>query len=87
MAKAEGIENPRPEEDLRRIDRGRKDKCSNQEWESPSDPDSRIARMKNGTARLAYKAEHAVDLESEAIVAAQVTHANRDGLRKRAWRR
>ncbi|MFO1501301.1 MAG: transposase [Verrucomicrobiota bacterium] len=49
----------------------------NQEWESPSDPDSRIARMKNGTTRLAYKAEHAVDLESEAIVAAQVTHANR----------
>ncbi|MFN8005454.1 MAG: transposase [Terriglobia bacterium] len=77
LAKAEGIENP-TEEDLRRIDRGRKDKkVSNQEWESPSDPDSRIARMKNGTTRLAYKAEHAVDLESEAIVAAQVTHANR----------
>ena len=76
LAKAEGIENP-TDDDLRQIDRGRKDKkVSNQDWESPIDPDSRIARTKDGTTKLAYKAEHAVDLESEAIVAAQVTHAN-----------
>ncbi len=77
LAKAEGIDNP-TDEDLRRIDRGRGDKkVSNQDWASPSDPDSRIARMKDGTTKLAYKAEHAVDLESEAIVAAQLTHADR----------
>ncbi len=77
LARAEGIENP-TEEDLRRLDRGRSDKkVSNENWESPSDPDARIARMKDGTTHLAYKAEHAVDLETEAIVAATVTCADR----------
>ena len=77
LAKAEGIENP-TDEDLRRIDRGRKDKkVSNEEWENPHDPDARIAKMKDGRTHLAYKAEHAIDLETEAIVAAQVTHADR----------
>jgi hypothetical protein len=76
LAKAEGIENP-TEEELRRLDRGRKDKkVSNKEWESPTDRDSRIAKMKDGRTHLAYKAEHAVDLESEAIVAATVTFAD-----------
>jgi transposase len=77
LAKAEGIENP-TEEDLRRLDRGRKDKkVSNAQWESPTDPDSRIAKMKDGRTHLAYKAEHAVDLVSEAIVAATVTFADK----------
>ena len=77
LAQAEGIEEP-TDDDLRRIDRGRKEKkVSNETWESPTDGDARIARMKDGTTRLAYKAEHAVDLETSAIVNAQVTHANR----------
>ncbi len=77
LAKAEGIENP-TEEELRRLDRGRKDKkVSNQQWESPSDPDSRIAKMKDGRTHLAYKAEHAVDLVSEVILATTVTYADR----------
>jgi len=77
LAKAEGMENP-TEEDLRRLDRGRKDKkVSNQQWESPTDRDSRIAKMKDGRTHLAYKAEHAVDLASEAIVAATVTFADK----------
>jgi transposase len=77
LARAEGIENP-TEDDLRRLDRGRKDKkVSNEQWESPSDPDSRIAKMKDGRTHLAYKAEHAVDLESQAIVATTVTFADR----------
>jgi len=77
LAKAEGIENP-TEEDLRRLDRGRKDKkVSNAQWESPTDRDSRIAKMKDGRTHLAYKAEHAVELESEAIVAATVTFADK----------
>ena len=76
LAQAEGIANP-TEEDLRRLDRGRKDKkVSNQQWQSPSDPDSRIAKMKDGRTHLAYKAEHAVDLASEAIVATTVTFAD-----------
>jgi transposase len=77
LARAEGIENP-TEEDLRRLDRGRKDKkVSNEQWESPVDPDSRIAKMKDGRTHLAYKAEHAVDLASEAIVATTVTFADK----------
>jgi transposase len=77
LAKAEGIENP-TEEDLRRLDRGRKDKkVSNQQWESPTDRDSRIAKMKDGRTHLAYKAEHAVDLASEAIVATTVAFADK----------
>jgi transposase len=76
LAQAEGIENP-TDEDLRRLDRRREDKkVSNQQWESPTDPDSRIAKMKDGRTHLAYKAEHAVDLASEAIVATTVTYAD-----------
>lgn len=77
LAKAEGIQNP-SEEDLRRLDRARKDKrVSNEQWESPIDPDSRIARMKDGRTHLAYKAEHAVNVVSEAIVATTVTFADK----------
>ena len=77
LAQAEGIENP-TEEDLRRLDRTRKGKkVSNAHWESPTDPDSRIAKMKDGRTHLAYKAEHAVDLVSEAIVATTVTFADK----------
>jgi len=77
LAKAEGIQNP-TEEDLRRLDRARKDKkVSNEQWESPADPDSRIAKMKDGRTHLAYKAEHAVDVVSEAIMATTVTFADR----------
>ena len=77
LAKAEGIANP-TEEDLRRLDRARKDKkVSNEQWASPTDPDSRIAKMKDGRTHLAYKAEHAVDVASEAIVATTVTFADK----------
>ena len=77
LAKAEGIENP-TEEDLRRLDRHRPDKkVSNQAWKSPTDPDSRIAKMKDGRTHLAYKAEHAVDVQTEAIVATTVTFADK----------
>jgi transposase len=77
LAQAEGMENP-TEEDLRRLDRGRKDKkVSNKQWESPTDRDSRITKMKDGRTHLAYKAEHAVNLKSEAIVATTITFADR----------
>lgn len=64
-------------EELARFDRKRKDKkVSNQEWQSETDPDSRITKMKDGRTHLAYKAEHAIDLETELILAAEVYHAN-----------
>jgi transposase len=61
--------------DKQRNKQGKK-KVSNDEWESPSDPDARIAKMKDGRTHLAYKAEHVVDLDTEAIIDAQVYHAN-----------
>src|SRR5450432_864664 len=76
LAEAAGIENP-TDEDLRRFDKKRKDKTvSNDEWESPIDPDSRITKMKDGTTHLAYKAEHVVDLDSEFVLSATITPAN-----------
>src|SRR5262245_4782899 len=76
LAAAAGIENPTDEE-LRRFDRQRKDKkVSNEEWVSPTDPDSRIAKLKDGTTHLAYKAEHVVDLKTDLVVAAEVYSAD-----------
>jgi transposase len=54
---------------LRRMDRKRKKKTSNEEWASPSDAAAEITKLKDGRTALAYKAENAVDLESGAIVA------------------
>jgi len=61
--------------DKQRNKQGKK-KVSNDEWESPSDPDARIAKMKDGRTHLAYKAEHVVDLNTEAILDAEIYHAN-----------
>src|SRR5919205_1200381 len=72
MAEASGITTPTAE-DLVRLDRQRKDKTlSNEDWVSRTDPEARIARMKDGTTHLAYKPEHAVDLDSGAVVAAEI---------------
>ena len=68
LAEAAGMENPTREQ-LARFDRKRKKKGSNQDWESPSDPDARITRMKDGRTHLAHKAEHAVDLSTGALLA------------------
>lgn len=76
LAQAAGIAEPTAE-DLQRFDRKRKDKsCSNDDWQSPSDRDAKIARMKDGTTHLAYKAEHAVDLESALLLSARVLPAH-----------
>jgi transposase-like protein DUF772 len=75
LAKASGIETP-TREDLARLDRKRKKRMSNQEWKSPSDGDARIAKMKDGRTHLAHKAEHAVDLDSGAVVAVTLQGAD-----------
>jgi len=76
LARAEGIKDPTPQ-DLGRMDRKRKGKkVSNADWKSPTDPDARITKMKDGTTHLAHKAEHAVDLESGVIVAAEIQPAD-----------
>ena len=70
LARESGIETPTAV-DLARLDRKRK-KLSNQDWVSRSDPEARIARIKDGTTHLAYKPEHAVDLDTGAVVAAEM---------------
>jgi transposase len=75
LAKSSGIETP-TREDLARLDRKRKKKGSNQDWTNPHDPDAKITKMKDGRTHLAHKQEHAVDMESGAIVAATLQGAN-----------
>ena len=67
LAKASGIDTP-TREDLARLDRTRKKKTSNRDWTNPHDPDAKVAKMKDGRTHLAHKAEHAVDLDTGAIV-------------------
>ena len=76
LAEESGIETPTME-DLIRMDRQRKGKkLSNEDWVSRTDADARIAKMKDGTTHLAYKPEHAVDLDTGAVVAAEVHPAD-----------
>src|SRR6202011_5143632 len=76
LAKASGIETP-TREDLARLDRKRKKRTSNKEWKSPADGDARIAKMKDGRTHLAHKAEHAVDLDTGAVVAVTLQGADK----------
>ena len=76
LAKASGIETP-TRADLVRIDKNRRNKGSNDDWEHPHDPDAKITKMKDGRTHLAHKAEHAVDLQTGALVAVTVQPANR----------
>jgi len=83
LAQDAGLDDP-TDEDLRHFDKNRPDKkVSNAEWQSKTDADSRIAKMKDGTTHLAYKAEHVVDLKSDLVVGATVhpaDHADMDTL-------
>lgn len=80
LMQEEGLisDNDEPtDEDLRRFDKSRKDKkVSNDEWVSSTDGESRIAKMKDGTTHLAYKAENVVDLQTDMVLAAQIYHAD-----------
>src|SRR3954454_2500915 len=75
LAQASGIETPTRAE-LARLDRKRPKKGRNTEWRHPHDPDARLIKMKDGRTHLAHKAEHAVDLETGAVVAVTVQGAD-----------
>ncbi|MBP7745796.1 MAG: transposase [Phycisphaerae bacterium] len=84
LAKASGIETPTAEE-LAKFDRQRKDKsASNDDWFNPNDPEAKITKMKDGRTHFAYKNEHAVDLDTGAIVAAEIHLAN-EGATTAMW--
>ena len=75
LAQESGIATP-TREDLARLDRKRKKKGANKEWTSPQDADARITRMKDGSTHLAHKAEHAVDMETGAVLAVTLQPAD-----------
>ena len=75
LAKVSGIETPTAA-DLARFDRKRKKKTSNKEWTHPHDPDAKVAKMKDGRTHMAHKAEHAVDLETGAVVGVTIQDAD-----------
>jgi transposase len=75
LAKASGIETP-TRENLVRMDRKRKKRTSNKDWMSPADEDARVTKMKDGRTHLAHKAEHAVDLDTGAVVAVTLQAAD-----------
>jgi transposase len=76
LAQASGIETP-TREDLAKIDKKRKNKASNDDWHNPNDPDAKITKMKDGRTHLAHKAEHAVDMDTGAIVGVTLQPADR----------
>src|SRR6185369_15992505 len=75
LARESGIATP-TREDLARVDRKREKKGSNEEWVNPHDPDARITKMKSGGTHLAHKAEHAVDMDTGAVVAVTLQEAH-----------
>jgi len=76
LAEEEGI-NDAGDDELRKFDQRRKKRVSNKDWRSPSDPDARIMKLKDGRTHLAYKAEHAVDLDSGLLLAATIHAGDR----------
>ena len=75
LAQASGIETP-TRAALARFDRTRTKKGSNEDWTHPHDPDATITKMKDGRTHLAHKAEHAVDMDTGAIVGVTVQGAD-----------
>lgn len=71
LAKESGIETP-TRQDLAKLDRHRKGKGSNEQWRHPYDPGAEITKMKDGRTHMAHKVEHAVDMETGALVAVTI---------------
>lgn len=74
LAKASGIKTP-TREDLAKLDKKRPKKGSNDDWKHPHDPDAKITKLKDGRTHLAHKSEHAVDMDSGAVLAVTVQDA------------
>ncbi len=75
LAKASGIQTP-TREDLVKLDKTRKNKASNDDWENPHDPDAKITKMKDGATHLAHKQEHAIDMDSGAVLGVTIQPAD-----------
>ena len=84
LAQASGIETPTREE-LAKLDKKRSKKTSNDDWQHPHDPDAKVTKMKDRRTHLAHKAEHVVDLDTQAIVAVNLGDANEGDTSSLPW--
>jgi transposase len=71
LASENGID-PKNADAVRQFDRKRSKKMSNDEWVNPHDPDAKIGLTKAGATDMIYKPEHTVDLDTGAILQAEV---------------
>jgi len=71
LAAEQGID-PDDTAAVRKFDRKRPGKGSNVEWKNPHDEDAKIGRTKDGATDMIYKPETVVDLDTGAIVQAEV---------------
>jgi transposase len=71
LAAQNGV-NPEDAAAVRRFDRKRPKKMSNQEWHNPAEPGAKIGPKKDGATDMIYKPETVVDLDTGAVVGAQV---------------
>jgi transposase len=71
LAAENGID-PKDSDAVRRFDRKRPKKMSNQDWENPNDPDAKIGPTKAGATDMIYKPENTVDLDTGTILNAEV---------------
>jgi transposase len=86
LAAQQGVD-PQDETALRRFDKKRPGrKTSNADWKNPHDPQAKVGRTKQGACDMIYKPEHVTDLESGAIIQAEVLpgdHADPEALSER----
>ena len=62
---------------VRRFDKQRPGrKTSNLDWVNPNDPDAKVAQAKDGATDMLYRPEHIVDLDTGAILSAEVRQAD-----------
>jgi transposase len=84
LAQASGIDTPTRQE-LAKLDKKRPKKGSNDDWEHPHDPDAKVTKMKDRRTHLAHKAEHTVDLDTQAIVAVSLGDASEGDTESLPW--
>jgi transposase len=75
LAAESGI-NPQDSAAVRKFDRKRPKKMSNDEWENPDEPEAKIGPKKDGATDMIYRPEVVADLDSGAIVGAEVLPGN-----------
>jgi len=71
LAREHGID-PKDSDAVRRFDRKRPKRTSNEEWVNPHEPEAKVGPKKDGATDMIYKPEVVGDLETGALVDAQV---------------